>query len=331
MAAAYDKYRELMTSGQFEAAASLAESEYLKGNASNPFWLTRQAAALSRARRYEPALSISQRALALQPTNPFATLAAAEALLGLKRVQEARRHYEDIVGHPKLSNAAHRGILECCLELKQWNRILELLQQWGLPPEKSHRWRVRALVGLQRQAEAMEACRQWLQSQPDHPSALWTLTELEIQREGFNPVFERMAKLAKIPSRPPVYKEIYASLCRRAGKPELAVAQYAKMARGATDLKIIRKQAFALSAAGNKLEASAMFEELLNINPKDYFAHSAYLAACKKTNQLERAAQFYTDLLEKYPDEKPLYNRIRTIQDLQRQKTPPRSEETHEP
>ena len=55
-----------MTSGQFEEAAQLAESEYLNGNANNPFWLTRQAAALSRAGRYEPALSLSRRAISLR-------------------------------------------------------------------------------------------------------------------------------------------------------------------------------------------------------------------------------------------------------------------------
>ena len=179
------------------------------------------------------------------------------------------------MAEPKLAAAAQRGILECLLELKQWNRILEYLQKWGMPSEKSYRWRVRALAGLRRWDEAMEACRRWLQSQPDHPSALWALTDLEIQREGLQPVLERMAKLAKIPGRPPVYKEIYASLCRRAGKPELAVEQYAKLTQGATDFKILRKQAFALSAAGKKLEAIAMLEELLKIDPSGYSTRTA--------------------------------------------------------
>lgn len=312
-----------MTSGQFEEAARLAESEYLKSDANNPFWLTRQATALSRAGQHETSLSISQRAISLQPTNPFAILAVAEALYGLKRIEEALLHYEDIVAHPKLSAAARRGILECLLVLKQWNRILELLQQWGMPPEKSHRWRARALAGLQCWDEALEVCRQWLKSHPDHPSALWTLIELEVQREGLQPVLARMAKLAKIPSRPPVYKEIYASLCRRAGKPELAVEQYAKLTRGSTNVKILRKQAFALSDSGKKSEAIAMLEELLKIDPKDYYAHNSYLAACKKTNQVERAAQFYAELVEKNPDEKSLYGRIRKIEGLQRKKTQP--------
>jgi tetratricopeptide (TPR) repeat protein len=312
-----------MTSSQFEEAARLAESEYLNGDANNPFWLTRQAAALSRAGRYEPALNLSRRAISLEPANPFAILAAAEALHGLKRIKEALLHYEDIVADPKLSAPAGRGILECLLELKQWNQILEYLQQWGLPSEKSYRWRVRALAGLGRWDEAMAACRQWLQLQPDHPSALWALTDLEIQREGLQPVLARMAKLAKIPGRPPVYKEIYASLCRRAGKPELAVEQYAKLTQGATDLKILCKQAFALSAAGKKSEAIAMLEELLKSDPTNFYAHSSYIANCRKTNQLERAAQFYARLVEQYPDQKPLYGRIRTIEGLQRKKNHP--------
>jgi len=316
MSEAYATYRTLMTSGRFEDAARLAEAEYLQDDASNPFWLTRQAAALSRARRLAPALDVAQRALALQPDNPYALLAAAEALQGAKKIEEALLHYEAVADHPRLSAAARRGILECLLALKQWHRILELVERWGLPPEKSRRWRVQALVGLERWEEAASVCRCWLQSQPDHPPALWALTDIEIRREGLPAVLARMGKLAKIPGRPPVYREIYASLCRRAGKPELALAQYAEMTRGATDTKILRKQAFALSAAGRKSAAVPMLEELLKIDPKDYYAHTSYLGACRKTNQLERAARFYAELVAQYPEEKSLYGRIKKIEGL---------------
>ena len=318
MSTAYETYRELMTSGQFEEAARLAELEYLNDDADNPFWLTRQAAALCRAGRYAAALHLSRQALSLQPANPFAILAVAEALYGLKRIKEALLHYEDIAADPKLAFPARRGIMECLVALKQWKPILDNIQQWGLPPEKSYRWRVKALGGLKRWDEAMAVCRHWLQSHPDHPSALWALTELEVQREGIQPVLARMAKLAKIPSRPPVYKEIYASLCRRAGKPELAVEQYAKLTQGAPDLKILRKQAFALSASGKKSEAIMMLEELLKLDPKDFYAHSSYIANCRKTGQLERAAQFYAHLVEQNPEEKQLYGRIRQIEGHQR-------------
>lgn len=320
MSAAYQKYRQLMTSGQFEKAAELAESEYLNGDPNNPFWLTRQAAALSRAGRHEPALHLSRRALSLQPANPYAILEAAQALNGLKRIKEALQHYEDIVADPKLAGRAQRGILECLLALKQWNRILEHLQKWGMPSEKSYRWRVRALAGLGRWDEAMEACRRWLQLQPNYPSALWALTDLEIQREGLEPVLARMAKLAKISGRPPIYKEIYASLCRRAGKPELALQQYDKLSQGAADPKFLRKQAFALSAAGKRHEAIAMLEELLKIDPANFYVHKSYIANCRKTDQLERAAQFYALLLEQNPDVSPLHGRIKEIEKLQRQK-----------
>jgi len=320
MSAAYQKYRQLMTSGQFEDAAGLAESEYLNGDPNNAFWLTRQAAALSRAGRHEAALDLSRQALTLEPTNPYAILAAAEALHGLKRLKEALRHYEDIAADPKLAGLAQRGILECLRELKQWHRILECLQKWGMPSEKTHRWRVGALAGLGRWDEAMADCRRWLQLQPNHPSALWALTDLEIQRDGLEPVLARMAKLAKISGRPPIYKEIYASLCRRAGKPELALEQYDKLSQGATDPKILRKQAFALSAAGKKHEAVAMLEELLKIDPRDIYAHKSYISNCRKTDQLERAAQFYALLVEQNPDVGPLYGRIKHIEKLQRQK-----------
>ena len=85
----------------------------------------------------------------------------------------------------------------------------------------------------------------------------FTLTGLEICRDGLDAVLARMARLAKIPSRPPVYKEIYASLFKRAGKPELALKQYEKMAHRSSGTSIHRKQAFALAKSGRDPEAIA--------------------------------------------------------------------------
>jgi len=122
-----------------------------------------------------------------------------------------------------------------------------------------------------------------------------------------------MARLARIPSRPPVYKKIFASLCRRAGKPELALNQYTKLARKGADPGIYRQQAFALAKSGRELEAIAIFEELMRRSPKDYYLHNAYVPACGRVQQLDRALKFYEELLEKYPQEKSLYGRIKKL------------------
>jgi tetratricopeptide (TPR) repeat protein len=125
-----------------------------------------------------------------------------------------------------------------------------------------------------------------------------------------------MGKLAKIPSRPPVYKEIYASLCRRAGKPELALKQYTELGRSGSDPKIYRKQAFALAKSGKELEAIPIMEELLKLNPKDFYIHNAYIPACKRVQQLAKALAFYEKLLEANPEEKPLFGWIKKLKKL---------------
>jgi len=66
-----------------------------------------------------------------------------------------------------------------------------------------------------------------------------------------------------------------------------------------------------------------MLEELLKVDPADIYAHSSYIANCRKTDQLERAAQFYAHLVAQYPDQKPLHGRIRHIESLQRKKNQP--------
>ena len=313
---AYDQYKKLLDQGSYLEAAHFAELEYLNGDQNNSFWLTRQAAALSRSGDYEEAFGKAKQALSIQPENPYAVLAVADALSGLGRIKEALSYYEEIAADAKVSAYARKSIFDCLTLLKDWDRILQLLGQWEMPPDQSFRWRVNALAGQNRLDEAIEICHQWLRKSPGNRQGLWTLTELEIQRDGLDSVLFRMAKLAKIPSRPPVYKEIYASLCRRAGKPELALKQYTELSRSGADQRIHRQQAFALAKSGKELEAIPIMEELLKLNPKDLYIHSAYIPACKRAQQLARALSFYEKLLEANPEEKPLFGRIRKIKNL---------------
>ncbi len=97
MSSEYNEYRALFEKGRYAEAARFAELQYLEGNRNNPFWLTRQAAALTRAREYKQALYVAEQALSLKSSNPYSMLAAADALSGLKRTDEAIRYYEE--GH----------------------------------------------------------------------------------------------------------------------------------------------------------------------------------------------------------------------------------------
>ena len=318
MSKAYDQYRELLSQRKFGEAARLAEQAHLEGNPRNPFWLTRQAAALTRAGEFGQALTVSEQALAIAPASPYAVLSMAQALSGLRRYEEAIEYFEPIASdaNDKAATAARNGMLACLVELRSWDRILEQIGIWQLPPDTVYRWRVKALEGQNRPGEAIDICHQWLKDNPDYPQALWELTELEIQRDGFDAVLTRMGRLAKIPSRPTVYKEIYASLCKRAGKPELALQQYEKMVHSISDPNIHRKKAFALAKSGREPEAIALMEELLKLNPKDYYVHTAYIPACRRVKQLDRAMEFYQKLLELHPSEKSIYGRLRNLKKL---------------
>jgi tetratricopeptide (TPR) repeat protein len=314
----YSHYKDLLSQGQFGEAARFAEQAHHEGNPENPFWLTRQAAALTRAGECAQALTVAERALALSPANPYAVLCVAEALFGLNRSKEALDYYELIAADDshKAATVARKALLQCLAELRIWDRILELIGIWDMPPDQVYQWRVKALDGQERADEAIETCHQWLGKQPDAPRALWALTELEIRRDGLDAVLARMARLARIPSRPTIYKEIYASLCRRAGKPELALKQYEKIVHSTSNTSIHRKQAFALAKSGREPEAIALMEELLRLNPKDFYLHSAYIPACKRVKQLDRALAFYQKLLESHPEEKSLYGRMRKLKNL---------------
>lgn len=309
----YQEYRKLLDRGAFQGAADLAERQYLKGNPKKPFWLTRQASALARAGQYDASLAVARQALELKPSDAYALIAVAEALAGLKHFEEARPFYEEILDHPKLAPFARRGILACLAPGKNWLRMLQLLAAWNMPELYDLPWRIQALTGENRIDEAFDACRRWLTLKPDHPKALWALTDLEIRRDGLDAVLKRMGKMAKIASRPPVYKQIYASLCRKAGKPEIALQQYDKLSGIGTSREIQRQQAFTLAKSGKEAEALPLIEELLKLDPGDTYLNSAYAGACGRIKVLDRALVFYEKLLELHPLENTIYGRIKAI------------------
>ncbi len=302
-----------MKQRKFQEAADFAEGEYLKGPEANVFWLTQQARALVRASEHRSALEVSRQALDLDPTNHYAVAATADALSGLKRYDEALQHYGELLHNPRLLRAGRKGILECLAGTKRWKELLQSLGGWDLPEEEALPWRVKALSGLERSEEALEDCNRWLELKPHHPPALWERTELEVRRNGLEAALEKAGKMARIPSLPQVYREIYASLCRRAGRTEEAMQTYEKIGAQGTQTRILKKQAFTLAKDGREQEAIPLLEELLKLEPKDMYLYSSYSAACIRIGEVERAINFYNQLLGLFPGERSLYGRINRL------------------
>ena len=311
----YEQFRDLMRQKAFGEAVQLAEHEALGASSGNGFWLTQQALALTGLGEHARAIACADQALIEAPMNAYALLARGEARFASGQPTPAIADFEEVLNqrNPRVAFRAQNGLLNCLLGLGRWAEVLERVRDWAMPPTASVRWRVKALAGLGRLEEALAACHEWLAAAPDHPSALWSMTDLEIERDGLDPVIQRLGRLAKIPSRPPIYREIYASLCRRAGRDDLAATQYEKITSLGGHPRVARKQAFALAKSGKEAEAIPLMEELLRTNPRDVYVHSAYEAACARAQELERAWQFYNDLLAKHPEHKGLYGRLKRI------------------
>ncbi len=313
MTYAYSEFRKLMKQGKFKEASHYAEREYMQGSEQNAFWLTQQSNALIRASEYEAALKTAGQALAVDSSNPYAVITSADALLGLDRTGEALKYYQDTLNSPRVLLRSRKGVLECLARLKDWQEMLINIAGWEMPEQEKIRFRVKALSGLERREEAIAECHKWLKLQPHNPQALWELTELEILREGLDSVLVKIGKMARIPSLPPVYKEIYASLCRRAGRPDEAIKAYAKIEAEGAKARIQQKKAFTLAKSGHEQEAIPMLEELLRLEPKNMYLHSSYEAACSRIGEMERAINFYQQLLNLFPEEKALYGRINRL------------------
>jgi tetratricopeptide (TPR) repeat protein len=310
----YRDFQELFEQGRYPEAARYAEQEARGDLRSVQFWLTQQAKALVRLSNYRGALELAGRALALEPGNPFAVAVSADALLGLQRLEEALPRFEELQQSSRLQEKSRKGILECLGGLQRWSEALERLVAWSLPEEQALPWRVKALSGLGRCEEALECCRRWLELKPHHPPALWARTELEVRTQGLEAAVQSMGRLARIPSLPAIYREIYASLSRKAGRPEEAVKAYERIGAEGEQARIQRQKAFTLAKSGREPEAITLLEELLKLEPKDRYLHASYAAACRRVGELERAVNFYNQLLGRYPEEHSLYGRIKGLQ-----------------
>lgn len=311
MSSEYEEFKKLIARKQFRQAAVYAEEQYFHDK--NIFWITQQAYAYIRAEQYERAFESAKEVLTLEPGNTYALLSAADALRGLKRFDEALWYYKEASGREKVRSRVSKGICECLLQMKEWQKLLDFLSLQPDPEDVYVLYRIKALKATGKSEQAINLCRDTLSRLQHDRSILWELTELEIEQDGIDRVIEQMGRFARIPTFPPIYKEIYASLCRRAGKNDLALKTYDKMDSGVQDVRIQRKKAFTLAKTHHEQEALPLFEELLKLNPKDIYLHSSYGAACTRIGEIERGINFYYTLLHLYPEEKGIYGYINRL------------------
>jgi tetratricopeptide (TPR) repeat protein len=264
--------------------------------------------------KYKKAAEISERALALDPYNPWSLLYRSDAYLRLGDTEKAMTGYEESARNEKVADRARKGILHCLEISKDWERILGCVAQWDLPFFDSVSCKVNALTNLHRFDEAIALCNDWLQKFPDNKQALWLLVNIQIESDGLDTVLSQYERLAKIPSRPPIYGEIYASLCRKTGHSDKALTQYEKMERTTQDMKISRQKAFTLAKTGHETEAIPLLEELLRLSPTDQYLHTSYTSANNRINTPKRIVDFYRELIKLFPDEMTLLGRVKKIQ-----------------
>lgn len=306
----FNQFKELFKRGNFKEALTLAEESCIKE--ASPFWLTQQAKVLNRLNRYAGALECARKAIEREPSNNYAILAAAEAFFGLKKYSEAMDYYKELLRDSRLSKIARKRILDILIAEKKWKEVLAEADREPPGSYEYYHTRIKALAGLNRQDEAIELCNKWLKEKPDYPEALRYLIDLKVKLEGLETVKNHMERMARIPSLPPIYKELYAHLCRQAGDNETASQTLAEVNKSSSDPWIQKKQAFAM-AKGNEKEAIPLLEELLRQEPENVFIHSSYLSAGKRIGYSEKALNFYYTLSKLHPDAKSLWGRIRKL------------------
>lgn len=300
-----------MSARRYADAAAFAENESLQG--SEPFWRTQRARALIRLSDFRRALEISLEVLEVGPDDLYAVSTAADALVGLKRYEEALNHYEELLAEPRLANKGRKGVLGCLAAMRKWEHLLDRISAMDMQEPERLSWNIKALAGIGKYDEALDASARLLEMSPHDPAALWERTELEVKRKGLDPELDRIGRMARIPSLPQIYREIYASLLRRAGREDEAVEIYESISAQGGQPRVQKKQVFAMARGGRESEAIPLLEEFLKLEPEDRYLNSSYTAACKRTAEAERAINFYHKLLGLFPDARSLYGRISSL------------------
>jgi len=303
----FNTFQTFLKNGQAKEALKIAEAQCIARP--DAFWLTQCAKALYKLKKYAQSLASAKQAISLDVTNSFAMIAAADALFGLKEFEEAAGYYQEAASVAKQTGYAEKKYIDCLCKQHKWELVLEAISRSGLAEVDLYALRIEALIHLKQEAAAIQECRRWLQSIPHHPVAVRQLMELEIKNEGIEKVTANMARLAQIPSLPSIYKELYAALCRRTGKTEIAHKELERLGAASDDPWIQKQKAHNL-AHGHEDEAIPLFEELLRAEPEEFILHSSYAAACKRIGKQEQALAFYKSLLAANPGVKSLYGRI---------------------
>jgi tetratricopeptide (TPR) repeat protein len=326
--AAFNEFKQFLQSRNYRDALALAQTQALNAPAGNGFWHAQQAVVFNRMKQFDKAREAAEKSLSIAPANPWTYGTLGDALSGEGNDSEAISAYENALAHAgndaRIGKRVAPRICERLLHAKKWGRLRAFIPAAPLREEDRLRFEAHAFRAEGRIDEALEACRRRLQHAPDNRDALWFMTEIEIEREGLEAVRARMGRLAKIPSRPPVYGEIYASLCRRAGVADEALKQYDKLQSRGGGKSAVRKKAFALAKSGKEREAIPILEELLRSDAHDYYVHKSYGAACARIGEIQRALSFYEELLSANPSEKALYGYSKAL----RKKVKPRNDET---
>ncbi len=312
--AAFQKYAQLIARKDWGAALLVAEAESVKKADRDVFWLTRQIGMMIRMERLPQAQVLVTQAFALAPQDRFLILAQADIYSRSGKWHDALQYYTEILKDEKLGDRAKKGYLKCLLECQKWAEILSFLGESPLPLPFVIQIQSKALCALDRKEEAIDLCKECLKISPDHPEALWVLTHLEVEQDGIDAALLRLSKIARIPSRPAIYREIYAYFCKENGQPELAASLYEALLAESADPRIFKKQAFLLAKSGEEAKSIPMFEEVLRSTPWDKFVCAAYTAACQRTDEENRATQFYEDLLKQHPEQKWIYGHLKKLQ-----------------
>lgn len=312
----YKEFQHLLKNKEYQSALIIAKNESLKCNDKNDFWLTQIAITYFNSSEFQKSLKYSELALKFAKKNIYPLLIRAESLYFLKLYDSALEAYKESIILDQNSSRAKIGILNCLAAKKDWEMLITENNRFDLDIHKKYGYKIKALLGLKKIEEGISVCHEWLKISPDDKSALWHLTKFEIQKFGLDATREKMGKIAKIPSKPLIYSEIYATLCKQSGLTEVAIAQFNKISSKLTSNSVIRQKAFILAKSNKEAEALPLMEELLRIDPDDMYVHSAYMAAAKRMNYVETAWNFYNNLISKFPDNKKLYGKLKAMQKL---------------
>ncbi|MBU0568611.1 tetratricopeptide repeat protein [bacterium] len=260
---------------------------------------------------YRKALTFLEMAWQISPPSSFLINLKVDALLKLKRSQEAEEILKEQAKEADLAGV--KKLVKLYLSQERFEEALAQTKSSleGIGYERDLIIsQAEALIKMNRQDEAAECFKKVIREDPEDEFAYTCLIKLRLKEKSAQEISLELKTLLSIPSRAgnAGLRTLLARAYKEAGLFEEALREYQAAVKLNPDNIFIRKQlGFCLSKMKDYEGVIPVMKECFIADPQDHYVTNTLFAAYRKTSRLNEALELVMETITRHPDQKKLW------------------------